>query len=95
MLRTVFLLLAPVAPFSSHYYAKEIYGLDPHRAPFPAPSDFTHKPETTAEIVAFNSLVWKTKQEQGLSLGAPVANISVPAGLKDFETELREMHKLQ
>jgi valyl-tRNA synthetase len=95
VLRTVFLLLAPVAPFSSHYYAKGIYGLDVHRARFPEGSGQAQKPETTAEIIAFNSSVWKAKQEQGLSLGAPVAGITVPAGLKEFEAELRDMHKLQ
>ena len=94
VLRTVLLLLAPVTPFCSHYYGKGVYGLDVHRAAFPRPAGHRRNAETTAEIVAFNSDVWKAKQEQGLSLGAPIANVVVPAGLKEFEAELRDMHKL-
>lgn len=94
VVRTVLQLLAPVAPFSSHYYAHGLYGLDVHRSAFPVAGAHRHNPETTNEIVAFNGLVWKTKQEQGLSLGAPVSNIVIPSGLKEFEAELRDMHKL-
>jgi len=46
------------------------------------------------EIVAFNSQVWKTKQERCLSLGAPIQGVVVPVGLKEFEAELKDMHKL-
>jgi len=95
VLRTVLQLLAPVAPFASHYYGKAVYGLDVHRATFPAPNGFVRKAEQTDEIVAFNSQVWKTKQERGLSLGAPIQGVVVPVGLKEFEAELKDMHKLQ
>ena len=94
VLRKVLLLLAPITPFCAHYYAKGLYGLDVHRAAFPAADGHRHNPETTAEIVAFNANVWKTKQEQKLSLGAPIAGVVIPAGLKEFEAELRDMHKL-
>jgi valyl-tRNA synthetase len=94
VLRSVLHLLAPVTPFSSHYYAHGIYGIDVHRATFPGPAGVAHKPDTTAEIVAFNSLVWKTKQEKGMSLGAPLEGMAVPVALKAFELELKEMHKL-
>jgi valyl-tRNA synthetase len=94
VLRSVLLLLAPITPFASHYYAHGIYGLDAHRAAFPTPGGHRRNPETTQEIVAFNSLVWKTKQEQGLSLGAPLSGMVVPVGLKEFEAELKDMHKL-
>lgn len=94
VLRTVLRLLAPVAPFSSHYYGANVYGLDVHRQPFPEPAGFPRKGEQTEEIVAFNGQVWKTKQERGLSLAAPIDGVVIPVGLKEFETELREMHKL-
>jgi valyl-tRNA synthetase len=95
VLRTVLLLLAPITPFCTHYYANALYGLDVHRATFPAAGTHAHKPEQTAALVAFNGQVWKTKQEQGLSLGAPIANVAVPAELRPFDAELRDMHKLQ
>lgn len=94
VLRKVLTLLAPITPFCSHYHAQGVYGLDVHRSAFPAPGGHRRNPETTAEIVAFNSDVWKRKQERGLSLGAPIADVPVPPGLKEFEAELRDMHKL-
>jgi valyl-tRNA synthetase len=93
-LRSVLLLLAPITPFASHYYGHGVYGLDVHRAAFPAPGGHARKPDWSEQIVAFNSLVWKTKQEKGLSLGAPIEGLAVPAELKPFEAELKDMHKL-
>ncbi|MFO1533361.1 MAG: class I tRNA ligase family protein [Thermoplasmatota archaeon] len=95
LLRTVLRLLAPVTPFASHYYGKNVYGLDVHSSPFPDLAGFPRKAEQTDEIVAFNSQVWKTKQEKGLSLGAPIQGVAVPVGLKEFEAELKDMHKLE
>lgn len=94
VLRTALELLAPITPFASHYYAHGIYGTDVHRASFPKPIGGPHLPNTTTEIIAFNSVVWKTKQEKGLSLGAPIEGVIVPDPLKPFEAELKDMHKL-
>lgn len=95
VMRTVLALQAPVAPFSSHYYTNALYGHDVHTAGFPEAAGVERDPAQSANIVAFNSDVWKRKQEQGLSLGAPIAGVPVPPGLKPFEAELRDMHKLQ
>ena len=94
VLRCVLLLLAPITPFCSHYYAHNVYGIDVHRAAFPAPTGHTHQPDLTAELTAFNANVWKTKQEQKLSLGAPITGVPVPPALQPFAAELRDMHKL-
>jgi valyl-tRNA synthetase len=95
VMRTVLKLLAPITPFASHYFGAALYGLDVHGSEFPKPQGHRRNPETTAEIVAFNGMVWKTKQDKGLSLAEPLVGLAVPAGLKEFEVELREMHKLQ
>jgi valyl-tRNA synthetase len=95
VLQSVLALLAPITPFASHFYTRALYGTQVHALAFPEPGDARRNPETTAEIVAFNSGVWKAKQDQGLSLGAPLAGIVIPAGLKEFEAELKDMHKLQ
>ncbi len=94
VLRNVLLLLAPIAPFSSHYYGLNIYGFDVHEAAFPLPIGVTRDAKATDAIVAFNGMVWKAKQEQGLSLGAPIAGIAVPDELREFWVELKDMHKL-
>lgn len=94
VVRCVLLLLAPITPFCSHYYGTQLYGLDVHRAAFPRTTGHAHKADLTAELTAFNANVWKSKQEQKLSLGAPISGVAVPAALKPFEAELRDMHKL-
>jgi valyl-tRNA synthetase len=94
VLRTVLLLLAPITPFCSHYYGHNVYRLDVHRSSFPKPAGQPKDPGTTEAIVAFNGHVWKAKQEKGLSLGAPLDGVSIPAELKPFEAELKDMHKL-
>jgi len=94
VLRTVLLLLAPITPFCSHYYGRNVYGLDVHKMEFPKPEGAAVADGLTDAVVAFNSDVWKRKQEQKLSLGAAISGIEVPERLKAFEAELREMHKL-
>ncbi len=94
VVRSVLLLLAPITPFCAHYYAAQLYGLDVHRAAFPKPTGHAAQPDLTAELTSFNANVWKAKQEQKLSLGAPISGVPVPATLKAFEAELRDMHKL-
>ena len=93
VLRTVLQLLAPITPFASHYYANGIYGMDVHTTPFPAAGGAASDGKLTEAIIAFNSGVWKTKQEKGLSLGAPIDGVSVPAELLAFAAELRDIQK--
>ncbi len=94
VLRTVLLLLAPLAPFSTHHYAKALCGLDVHRSAFPEPAGFSADGKLTEAVVAFNSMVWKAKKDQNMSLGAPLSGIAVPPGLEGMRAELAEMHKL-
>ena len=48
----------------------------------------------TSEIEAFNSEVWKTKKENGLSLNAEIEGIEIPESLEAFRGTLTRMHKL-
>ena len=48
----------------------------------------------TSDIEAFNSEVWKTKKENGLSLNAEIEGIEIPESLEDFRYTLTRMHKL-
>jgi valyl-tRNA synthetase len=94
VLRTVLRLLAPLAPFASHHYAHGLYGLDVHAEALPEPGGRERDAALTEQVVAFNSQVWKAKQERGISLGAPIEGIEVPEALAPMAAELREMHKL-
>jgi valyl-tRNA synthetase len=47
------------------------------------------------KIMEFNSLVWKTKKEQGKGLRDEISGIGVPKELKDFEKDLKACHNLK
>lgn len=47
------------------------------------------------QLVKFNSMVWKRKKEQGISLKDPIKKIKIPESLKDFEKDLKACHNLE
>ncbi|MEL0268722.1 MAG: hypothetical protein VXA14_06405, partial [Euryarchaeota archaeon] len=64
---------------------------------FPSiPLDFeTYKwTEITESVMDFNSEVWRTKKEQGLSLNSELSGVNIPDNLSQLEVPLRRMHKL-
>ncbi len=94
VVQRVLLLLAPIAPFISHYYADAVYGLDVHRAALPEPLGFDAPDGLTDAVTEFNSLVWKTKKEQGVSLAQGIDGIDIPEPLQPMQDVLVAMHKL-
>jgi len=47
-----------------------------------------------ADMVIFDSNVWQTKKEKGLSLNSPISGIDIPKKLKPFEKHLKAAHNL-
>ncbi len=94
VVRRVLLLLAPLAPFSTHYLASNVYGMDVHRAGFPEPLGFAAKDGLTEAVTEFNGAVWKAKKDAGLSLAAPIEGIDVPEALAGMSVDFTAMHKL-
>jgi valyl-tRNA synthetase len=100
-LRTIMLLVAPVVPFMTDHIWLQMYAKSKrdsiHIEAFPK----TAKPDKAAKkmlklgtaLTEFNSLVWNTKKEQGLSLRDPIG-IKMPKTLKPFEKDLKLMHNL-
>jgi valyl-tRNA synthetase len=88
-------LLAPVTPFITHYLASRVYEIDVHRAQFPPALGFDANAEQTEAIIEFNGLVWKSKQEQSLSLNSPISGIAIPSELADIADVLTKMHSLE
>lgn len=100
-LRTIMLLVAPVTPFVTDHIWLQMYAKSKrdsiHTEAFPK----TAKPDKAAKkmlklgaaLTEFNSLVWNTKKEQGLSLRDPIG-IKMPKTLKPFEKDLKLMHNL-
>lgn len=56
----------------------------------------TNSPEKTiSDIMEFNSLVWKKKQDSGTSLRDSISGIKVPSSLKEFDSDLKATHNLE
>ncbi len=94
VVRRVLLLMAPLCPFLTHYLGNRIYGLDVHRERFPEPLGHESNAVLTDAVMDFNSMVWKTKKDRGLSLAAPIDDVEVPEALADFEDVLKTMHRI-
>ena len=93
-LRTMLVLLGPIAPHLTDSVWREIYGKKSiHSEPFPKTVWKETYRKYTRPLVDFNSEVWKMKKERGLSLSSPVER-EVPAELRLFSEDLRAMHKI-
>ncbi len=95
-LRMMLRLLAPVIPFITEKIWSEVYGGDVHQEMMPDVSDERTSPlsEVTDQLLEFNSGIWKTKKDQGMSLRAELAGIEIPEALKPFEEDLVAMHNI-
>ena len=72
VLDTVLRLLAPVAPFITYRLYMDLRGRDIHLEEFPKSEGLQFSEFETKELVEFNSNVWKTKKERGLSRLKPL-----------------------
>jgi valyl-tRNA synthetase len=95
-LRTILKLLAPITPFITEKIWLEVYGGEIHKEMMPGRSDEKESAlsEVSDELMEFNSYIWKTKKDQGLSLRADLAGIEVPENLEPFKNDLVSMHNL-
>ena len=96
ILRHFLAAFSPVCPFFCHHISMTLYdesAVDVDAFPElpPVQEDLNSK---TSEIEAFNSEVWKTKKENGLSLNAEIEGIEIPDVLEAFRGTLTRMHKL-
>jgi valyl-tRNA synthetase len=57
-------------------------------------TDFEEDAQIVEKIIEFNSFVWKSKKEKGISLKEPIPGIEIPEQLKNFEKDLRSCHKI-
>lgn len=100
-LRTIVLLLAPIIPFVTEHIWLQLYVKSKrgsiHSESFPKLEKLDKKAKKmlklTAALTEFNSKVWNTKKDRGLSLRDPI-DIELPSSLKQFEKDLKNMHNL-
>jgi len=96
---------SPVCPFFTHHISSTIYGESsvevenfPESPLEELDTDSEHGKELrelSNEVQLFNSEVWSTKKEQGISLNQPISGVNIPARLEEFTKVFTQMHKLE
>lgn len=92
ILEKIVILLHPIIPQVTSILAKD---LKINLTKFPElrdPKRFDLSP--VADIMMFDSEVWQTKKEKGLSLNSPISGVEIPKKLKLFEKHLKAAHNL-
>lgn len=92
---TILILLSPIIPFITDHLWRSIYSKESiHKQKFPEPIWSTEHAKYTEKIVDFNSLVWNSKKEKGISLKEPIS-IDIPEELYVFRRDLVAMHNIK
>jgi len=97
IVRDFMAVFSPICPFFSHHITTSLYGgsaVDVREFPNMLEVD-EELCSKTAQVIDFNSMVWKQKKDLGLSLNSPVEGVVIPAELLEFTTVLTAMHKLE
>jgi len=98
MFRDLMSILSPICPFFTHHLSTTLYdqsAVDIDTFPESPMSDTKSWIDMTESLVDFNSVVWKAKKDAGISLAAPISGHKVPDSLKEIESALTAMHKLE
>ncbi len=94
-LRNLMILLSPISPFISDRIWLSLYSKDSiHAREFPhlKVSDSKYL-ESTERLIEFNSMVWREKRKNKLSLRDKIT-ISIPEELREFKSDLIAMHNI-
>ena len=96
---------SPICPFFSHHISSTIYDKSSVEIDsFPQTAipevgldtEYGDKLRSlTSVIQTFNSEVWSTKKENGISLNQPISGISIPSEIEEFSSVFTRMHKLE
>jgi valyl-tRNA synthetase len=90
-LKTLLEILSPILPFITAKLYEELYAEDVHTRPFPTITKFNSK-LSKDEILKLNSLVWKTKKDEGISLNSEIKLLQIPSSLESISKDLKTMH---
>jgi len=95
-LKEILKALSPIIPFVTEKLWQEIYSKKSiHLEKFPESKvENKNMLKLTEKIIEFNSFVWKSKKEKGISLRERIEGIEIPKELKIFEKDLKLMHNL-
>ena len=94
ILERILILLYPIIPQITSFIVKEM-DVDLLKSSWPKIKKIeSEKLSLVNNIIDFNSYVWKSKKEKGISLRNEISGIVVPNELKIFEKDLVATHKL-
>ena len=93
LLERFLMLIYPIIPQVTAVIAKE-KGLDLLTIEFPKAKIGKSNLKLIEKITEFNSSVWKSKKEKGISLRESIEGIKIPKDLKEFEKDLKACHKI-
>ena len=91
-LQTLLQLFSPIIPFITFTLYEALYGGTVHECSFPVIVGNYSVPFTSEDVVALNSLVWKTKQDAGKSLRDSVSVLTLPDTMQSLARDLQQMH---
>ena len=102
IVRDLLAAFSPICPFFSHHISTSIYGTsatDIRQYPAVAKDELDGEEgvrlrNLTISIKEFNSLVWNSKKENGISLKDPIEGIEIPQNLMEFSATLTRMHSI-
>ena len=97
-LQSLLKLLAPIIPFVTENIYQNLYNPETsiHLTQFPKPANDNHKEILIIEeLLEFDSLIWKSKKDQGLSLKETVSIAFIPKSLEKIQSDLKTMHNIE
>ncbi|MFQ3321695.1 MAG: valyl-tRNA synthetase [Candidatus Thalassarchaeaceae archaeon] len=102
IVKDILTIFSPICPFFTHYISMEIYNISsisiqeyPMLNLSNDDSDYAKVSPITNSLTEFNSLIWKTKKENNLSLKSPLSNVKIPLELMILKDPLTKMHNLE
>lgn len=94
VMRSILLLLAPIAPHITDYIWRKLYGETTiHLEVFPKVSAYKVPAGTTQSLIEFNMQIWKQKRDGGLALKEPI-KVEIPKKLRAYDADLTRMHHI-
>ena len=95
LLERLLILLYPIIPQITTTIANE-KGIDLLHIEWPKAkkTDYEESFAIIKKIIDFNSNIWKTKKEKGVSLKEGIEGVEIPDNLKDFEKDLKAAHRI-
>ncbi|HLD10475.1 MAG TPA: valine--tRNA ligase [Candidatus Nanoarchaeia archaeon] len=87
--------LAPIIPMISYKIYLELYNKDVHFVSFPKFKKMDVVGFSSDDIINLNSLIWKIKRENGLSLKDSVEGVVILKKMFGLEKDIKYMHNIK